>query len=435
MKSKVKKGLIAVSVLLGVFFILVVLDELEKNAQRNEVVYNSLPPVRVKTAGVELGPVSDWVMGEGIVEAVRKRHLQFETRGRVTFVAQDGRGQSIREGDAVAGPLEGTRFGQILARLDYRDSISSIRQSEAILREMRLGVEMRSSALAQARNELAQARIDLERKQILYDKQLLPKSDLELAKTRFENGVENVESAEAGLAAAKTKSQGALANLDQTSRGQEKATLFAPFDGLVARINIREGDYYDPANVNHSTKASLLATAPITIIDPSEMEITLNVMSLQGVRVKVGQPVLVAPGGMDWFQGDSDEEEYVSRGGVHSVSPQLDRSDRTLRIKVRVKQQENRLVDGMYATCWIQVAHKPDVIRVPLECLLYKNNVPYVYVAGDGVAEAREIEVGIEDEEYVEVVDGLTPGEKVITRGRHVLSNWHPIQILEDEDE
>lgn len=435
MKLKTKRLLIVISVLLGIFFILVVLDELDKSAQRQEITYNTLQPIKVQAKSVGLGPISDWVQGEGVVEAVNKRHLQFEARGRVTFVAQGENGETITEGTVVRGPQAVGQFGQLLARLDSRDSLSNIRQSEAVLREMRLGIEMRSSALTQARNELAQARIDLNRKQILYNKQLLPKSDLESANTRYENSVEAVEAAEAELAAARSKSKGALASLKMTSRSQEKSALFAPFDGLIARINIKEGDYYDPANVNHSSKASLLATAPITIIDPREMEVTLNILSLLGTRVQVGQKVVVVPGGIDWFQNNADDERYVHEGVVHSVSPQLDRSGRSMRVKVRVEQEENLLLDGMYASCWIQVDHKPNSLRIPLESLLYKNNSPFVYVAKDGVAEPREIVVGIEDEEFVEVLEGLTAGEKVVTRGRHVLSNWYPIEILEGDND
>lgn len=435
MTSIVKKSLITAAVLLGGFIILVILDELDKSTQRREVAYSPIRPIKVKAQSVKLGPVSDWILGEGIAEAVNKRHLQFETRGWVTFVAHDQSGETIKEGSMVGGPQKGAKLGQLLARLDTRDSLSNIRQSEATLRAMRLGIEMRSSALTQARNELEQARINFERNQILFDKQLIPKSAFELAKTRHGNAIEAVEAAEAHLAAAKSKSQGALAHLNQTSRGQEKASIFAPFDGLIARINIKEGDYYAPANVNHGSKASLLSTAPITIIDPHEMEITLNILSLMGTRVKVGQPVTVAAGGIDWFQSSDNDADYVFEGKVHSVSPQLDRSGRSIRVKVRLKQEENRLLDGMYVTCWIQVEHKADALRIPLSCLLYKNNSPYVYVANGNIAEARNIVVGIEDEEYVEVVEGLELNEQVITRGRHILSDGSPIQILEENNE
>lgn len=435
MKPIVKKTLIATAVLSGLFVILVILDELDKNSQRRAMSYNELPPIKVKTHRVEYGPVSDWVLGEGIAEAVNKRHLQFESLGRVTYVAQTQDGQSIKEGSTVKGPQEGEAFGQLLARLDPRDSMSNIRQSEAVFRAVRLGIEMRQSALAQTKNELEQARIDRDRKRVLFDKQLLSKSDLELANNRYENAVEAVESSEAELAAAKSKSQGALAQLNQASRGQEKAAIFAPFDGLVARINIKEGDYFDPANVNHSNKGVLLSTAPITIIDPREMEVTLNILSLIGTRVKVDQPAFIATGGVDWFRHNTNDNDYVFEGKVHSVSPQLDRSGRSIRVKVRMHQDKNLLLDGMYVTCWIQVEQKPDALRIPLNSLLYQNDSPYVYVARYGQAEQRKIVVGIEDDEYVEVLEGLEPNEEVVTRGRHILSNGHPIQVLDDDND
>jgi len=418
----------------GVFLILVALERLDENERRRNRPDLDPKPVPVSAVVLGRGPVTEWVVGEGPAEAVRKRHLQFETIGTVEFLATDADGGLIREGSRVRGPERGERSGQMLARLDSREPLAQVQQSEAGLTEAHKGVEMEQAALAQARNELAEARSSHGRNRRLFEQKLLARSDFERSKTRFDNAREGVETAVARLAAARSKVKAAVAELNKSKRGQDKNAVFAPFDGVVARLNIRTGEYFDPENVDHSTPARLQETAPITVIDPSEMEVTLTLPMLDGRKVRVGQRAVVMPGALDWLGADDTGEERWKREGiVHSVSPQLDATGRAIRVKVRLHQEDGFILDGMFTNCWIAVDHKPDALRVPLAALLFRRDRPYVYVVANGTAQRRDIVLGCDDDSYAEVVRGVDVGETVALEGRQQLSNGAAVRVVETQ--
>lgn len=417
--------------LIGLFLLLIFLERLEEQEARLAQADQPLKPIAVEVVQVALGPITEWVVGEGPAEAVRKRYLQFESSGNVEYLLRDDNGTLLREGTPVRGPGSGERYGQLLARLDGRDPLAGVQQSEAGLVEADKGVEMEQAALAQARNELVDARADFERKRQLFEKDLLAKSDFERSKTRFDNAREGMGTARARLVAARSKVKSAVATLNRSRHDQEKYSIFAPFDGIVGRVNIKVGDYFDPENVDHASDARLLETAPVTIIDPREMEVTLNLPLHAGRRVRVGQRAVVVSGALDWFRGDGDEESSGTEGRVYSVSPQLDASRRAIRVKVRLQQADNAILDGMFTNCWIAVEQNPHALRIPISSLLFENDRPYVYVIENGVSIRRDIVTGLGDTAHMEVVKGLEQGEIVALAGRHQLSTGHPVRMVE----
>lgn len=427
--------------LAAILVILTWLERSEENAKRTDLEDVPLKPVLVKTVQAGHGSVTKWLVGEGNVEALRKQHLQFEEAGKVVYIATDTDGVLLREGSRIFGPKQGKEQmgppdigkvskGQLLAKIDTRDKVSDIVQSRASLAETRKLIEVERASLSRAENELSEAEADYGRKKKLYEQKYLAKSVFDQARTAYLNARDDVASAKARMAAARAKAGSAAADLGKSSRGREKTEIYAPFDGLIARINIREGDYFQPENVNHSDSSTLLETAPITVIDTSRMEATLHLPEYEGSEVKIGQTAMLVPGAVDWFDAEKGREIPQLEGRVHSVSPQLDISRRTVRVKVRFSQQDAEILDGMFANCWIAVKEKKNVLRVPLDCLLFEDDAPYVFVIEDGTAQRRDLELGIIDEIYAEVAKGIEPEETVATKGRKRLTNGRSAEIL-----
>ncbi|THB62949.1 MAG: efflux RND transporter periplasmic adaptor subunit [Desulfovibrio sp.] len=419
----------SVFTLLAALLVLATLEAVEAQFNlRNSQTTQELDPVRVTAAWVETGPVTQWIVAEGSVRAVRKTHLLFENTGKVVFLGMDRDGLELREGSVVTGPRNGEP-GQLLARLDTRDVESTIDQSQAAVEEARQQLEAARGALTRANNDLAEANSQFLRAKNLWEQGYIPEQDYEQARTNSLNAQEAVASAEADLAAQQARLESALAEAERATRGQEHTALYAPYDGVIARLNVRVGDHFDPSYVDRSSEARLSATAPVTIIDPGEMEIELLVPQYEAHMVRPDQEVLVLPGAIDWYS-DSWVEDYEQPGRVYSVSPQVDRDRRASRVLVRVHQEVNQLLDGMFATCWIAVRTE-QALRIPLGCLLFDDGDPYVFVAKDGAAHKREISTGISDQEYVAVLDGLESGERVVLQGRQRLMHGLPLQVLE----
>ena len=406
------------------------LERYEEGTRRQKQVLKENRPVAVNGAVIATGPITRWIVGEGGVEAVSKRILQFEEPGNVVFVARDSDGGYLREGSNISGPDGSNQKGQLLAMIDNRDTQAEIRQSKAALAEARTNMLAQISVLSQAKNDLKEAFTDVKRNRLLFSKHVLAKSSLDKCETAYNNATDAVKRAEADVAAASSRVNSAEAVLAKARRGQDRVALYAPFNGLVARMNIKEGDYFDLDDVDHSSETQLLETAAIIVIDPSEMEVTLYLPEFEGREVKPGQRVVVVPGAVDGLHAEKNKKHSVIEGTVHAVSPQVDATRRAIRIKIRFKQRENLIMDGMFVTCWIAADTRENVLRIPLACLLFENDQPYAFGIGNGKAVRRWLELGIIDDAYAEVLKGLKKDEFVACKGRKQLHSGQSVRVV-----
>jgi len=433
--SKLSKGVtIILTVLLVCLVIMVWLYRMEEQQAVAHSGKAAPAPLRVSVSTVSSGEINQWVMAEGHAEAVRKSFLQFEESGKVTFIGESRDGMPIREGMRVFGPGKDSA-GQLLARIDSRDKHSEVSQSEADYIAAQKEIDMLRATMKQAEDDLAESKQAHDRKKKLYDQKFLAQSAYDEARFRFTKATSALSVAKLNIASAQARLNRARAELGKVSRSPEKLELRAPFDGIIARMNIRTGDYFEPADVVHSKRSELAATAPITVIDPTEMEITLHLPETDGRQVRTGQRVVVAPGFESWTKGMTLDTAPKVNGTVYSVSPQIDGKRRDIRVKVRLTQETTTIPDGMFTSCWINVASKADAVRIPLASLLYDGSQPYVFVFKDGVAARHDLTVGLRNANHVEVVDGLNIGDRVVCGGRKKLVNGAPIALIQPADQ
>ncbi|WP_319543000.1 efflux RND transporter periplasmic adaptor subunit [uncultured Pseudodesulfovibrio sp.] len=380
-------------------------------------------PLRVHARAATTGQISQWVMAEGTAEAVKKSFLQFEEAGKVVFIGNTRDGKPLREGVAV-------HAGQLLARIDSRDKLSDVSQGEAEYLAAQKEIDMLQATMAQAENDLAEAKRSHERKKKLFDQNFLAQSEYDEAKFRYTKATSALSVARLNIASAKARLNKARAELTKISRSPEKLEIRAPFDGILARMNIKVGDYFDPADVAHANKSELSATTVFTVIAPKALEITLLLPEHDGRQVHTYQQVIVSPGFESWPQGMSMETAPKVNGTVYSVSPQIDGKRRAIRVKVRLTQEDATIMDGMFTSCWIKVASKNNALRIPLSSLLYDGSQPYSFIFENGIAKKRDLEIGLRNTEYVEVTNGLHVEDMVICKGREKLVDGAPIALV-----
>lgn len=430
MTTRRKIGIIAAS-LLAIFIILIWLERMEEYESLASVEAIHAPALRVSGETVSTGPITQWVMAEGRAEAVRKSFLQFEESGKVVFIGSDGDGSPIREGMRVNGPDADGNPGQLLARIDSRDKHSDVSQSQATYLAAQREIDMLRATMKQAEDDLAESKRDHDRKKKLFDQKFLAQSEYDEAKFRFTKATAALSAAKLNIASAQARLNSARAELGKAVRSPEKLELRAPFDGIVARMNIREGDYFEPGDVVHANRPDLAATAPITVIDPTEMEVTLHLPERTGRMVRTGQQAVVAPGFESWAKGMTLETAPKADGTVYSVSPQIDGKRRAIRIKVRLHQADTTIPDGMFTACWINVASRDDALRIPLSALLHDGGQPYVFVYASGAARRHDVALGLRNTEHAEVIDGLAADDIVICKGRKKLVDGTPVDLIE----
>lgn len=392
--------------------------------------------VPVVAVAAEQRALSEYVFGEGTARAVRREFLLFETDGKVDFVWQSSEGAPLKEGDKVTGPA-GDTPGQLLARLDQRLHLAERDKSTAELDQARRRLASAEAQIAAAEAEFDAARADLNRAETLVKKGIATQARLDEAKARFRTARAQVASNRAQADAVRSDIIGAEARLRQAGLALDQTEIRAPFDGTVAYINVRPGDLVSRANVDTSTETRANKTVPIVLIDDRAYEITLQLPVFDGLRARVGQRAWIVTGqSLATIQRDGYKAVDLTKGfipaRVFSVSPSISPGNRSIRVKLRTDGDTRTLSDGSFASVWIEVAKRDEAVVVPYNSVIFRGGEAHAFVVADDSAHAekRDLKVGLWGIDGIEIVDGLKPLERVVTKGRGRLADGQAVRIV-----
>jgi membrane fusion protein (multidrug efflux system) len=119
-------------------------------------------------------------------------------------------------------------------------------------------------------------------------------------------------------------------------------------------------------------------------------------------------------------------------GAVSRVAPVFDPATRTATIEIEVPNPGFRLKPGMYARVRLTVEEKPAALTVPRNAIVDQNGVRGVFLVVEDTAHFQGVTTGIQDEAYVEVVEGLTDGQRVVTSGALALRDGDRVIPLDN---
>ncbi len=406
-------------------------------------------PVRVVQAQTEVA--QGWAFDEGYVLPVRRRILNFQENGDITYVAKVD-GVELREGDWVSK-------GQLLATIDSRKQAASIETAEA---DVQVAVNQRKqweAALLQAQANLEKAESDLSleqtelrRYQQLFDQGAVSESDRDVYQNRVDQAEaalktaqQDVSSAENDVSSAEAKIASARAQLNQTAVDLEDTQLVSPIDGIVAYINIREGEYWSTQYLNTSSAQDVIETAPIVVMDPSTFEVELEIQADEARAVRPGQRVYVvleeevsaAQAAGATQQGLLDiAKQQGTQGTVFAVSPSQTPGGRGTEVTLRDFQSVRNLKVGGRVYVWIQTAAISDAVVVPLGALLPRNQQFFAFVVNpdDGTVQRRLVTRGVEGLAKIQIRSGIESGEWVVIEGQNRLVDGTPVEVVNQDN-
>lgn len=182
----------------------------------------------------------------------------------------------------------------------------------------------------------------------------------------------------------------------------------APIDGVVTAVEASLGAPVEPDK-------NLLE-----VVDLSEVYAEGRIFEGQVAAVKVGQKVRV--------EVESFPDE-VFEGMVDVVSGALDPESRTLRVWAKLKNPDGKLRPNMRARLSIVTSEADSVIAVPHSAILGEAGNLFAFVQSDDKGltyERRPVVVGTKDDRYVEIIEGIYPGDKVVTLGNYQLQYVAP---------
>ena len=185
-------------------------------------------------------------------------------------------------------------------------------------------------------------------------------------------------------------------------------TITAPISGVVASRSIKSGNFVQ------------INSPIIRIVDASRLEATLNVPEREIAKLKPGQAVGLA---VDALPG----KQFT--GTVARVAPVVDNGTGTFRV-VASFPGDGELQPGMFSRLNINYDQRADALVVPRTALLEDGGEPAVYVVRDGKAQRTVLKLGYNDAGWVEVREGLKPGEQVVIAGKAALREGSAVQVI-----
>ncbi|MBI2836530.1 MAG: efflux RND transporter periplasmic adaptor subunit [Chloroflexi bacterium] len=364
----------------------------------------------IQLARVTRGNLVVTVSGSGTLAALREAKLTFATGGRVEQVF-------VKEGDNVSA-------GAPLARLDIAALELALARAEAAQDEAKLALLQAQGDLEQAKIAFEQARVNrdqamIARDQIAYDLREMEKTKnisedlLRIVRARLEAARSQLAVAEAQLAFAASQLEPvelrlSLAQSQERLAGQslalnqkqlDEATITAPFDGVVARIDVKERDTVSTS------------TVVVHLIDPKRLEMEVEVDEIDVTSVTPQQKVSIE---VDALPGTKLEGRVSSIGLLPAQASGIILYE----VKVAFDAPSNLgLRTGMSANADIIVSERENVLLVPERAITRDGQGKRTVMVRRGeVEEEREVIAGASDGTQTEIVRGVEEGEMVVER-------------------
>lgn len=358
-------------------------------------------PVVVSTLAAEERMLPEGLDVTGTLMADARTDIASEIDGKITQVLVE-RGSTVQE-------------GAVVARLDDRDAVNSLREAEATEAQTRerLGLKaeqpfnpLTTPDVLQARAALDRAEADYGRFAQLVEEGAVSRSEHDFkradylsAKAQYETSLNQVRNLYQVLQA-----QGA--RVAMARKALQDTVVRAPFSGLVAEKYVNVGSY--------AKKGDKLLT--LVRVDPLRVELAIPEAAVPAVRK--GQRV--------FFTVQSYPERRFE-GTIAYVGPALRTDSRALVVEALVPNGHGLLQPGLFATVQIELPGRRPSVFVPASAVWTDAGVARLYVAKGDRAELRIVQVGRKMGDAVEVVRGVSAGERVVTPVRPDLTDGAPI--------
>ena len=120
--------------------------------------------------------------------------------------------------------------------------------------------------------------------------------------------------------------------------------------------------------------------------------------------------------------------DKVFEGTVTRIVQALNRATRTMTVEVDLPNKDRLLKGGMFARVEVLVGKHHNAMQIPIDAVSRLEDAQYVYVVSDGKAERVSVEIGVRDENRVEIIKGLDGSEQVIVSGKDLVHDGTPVQ-------
>ncbi len=189
-----------------------------------------------------------------------------------------------------------------------------------------------------------------------------------------------------------------------------KMSIVAPFSGVIVDL-----PYYTQGTRITSGQAM------VTIMNYDKMFLDINLPEKTISEVQTGQLVVITN---YTLEGDT------LKGVVSELSPAVSTETRTFKGKLLIENPELKLRPGMFVKADVVVARRDSAIVIPKKLIMSSNRGKVVFVVDQSTARERRLQLGIENQDYAEVVTGLKENDRLVVKGYETLRNDSKVKVI-----
>ncbi|MBD8524295.1 efflux RND transporter periplasmic adaptor subunit [Pseudomarimonas arenosa] len=366
----------------------------------------------VEVAEVSAREVKASILASGNLVFRQQSQLSPEVIGKVRAVL-------VEEGDRVDE-------GQVVLQLDQQVFEAEVAQYEAAVRQQQINIERQ-------RLNVANSKRQWQRIEELHKRKLVDDNQSDTARHTY-------ELAEVELRASRESLRQAEAALRQARERLAKTEIRSPITGTVMAVDIKVGE------TAVSSATGIAGSSLMTVADPDSLMTEVNVDEADIARISVGQPVAVFAAAFPDTPLQGEVESIPLSPRTAALGGQVSLA-RNYAVKVRLKDPSAlALRPGMTCRAEIYTANADNVLAVPVQSVFSTNQANadkkgdsdepieeehFVFVEKDGKAERRVVKVGLSDDSYQEVTEGLSARERVVIGPYKVLRHLKDGEALQ----
>jgi RND family efflux transporter MFP subunit len=358
-----------IAIMLILFFVLFSCAPPQQESEVEEASYGATP---VKVFKVKKQKISEKLFYTGIIEAWKEINVMPDIGGKIAKI-------HVEEGEVV-------EKDQLLAELDTRAA--------------RLQQDQAKAGVAVAGANYKDAERNMERMERLKNENAVSDQQYEKVKLAYE--------------AADAQLQQAQAALNLTNHQLDVSLMKAPFRGIVASKNAEVGDVINPLMGGFSAASGVLM-----LMDFSRVKIEVDVSQQDIVRIKKGQTASLSVTAL---------AGKVFQGRVMLVNMTADPVSKKFKVEVEADNPDLELKPNTFGEVVFEVKTHDDAVVVPQKAVLENK---YVFLISGDQVQKRDVVLGIQNTDMVEILSGLKEGDLVVIEGNFGLEEGIQIEVSE----
>ena len=202
----------------------------------------------------------------------------------------------------------------------------------------------------------------------------------------------------------------AINQLNRAKLNLEYTLVIAPFNGVIADFNLSRGQ-----RINAGEKL-------FKLLDILKFKVNVGVLENEIINLRAGNIAEVTINAIP---------DKTFPGKILFINPIVDPSTKTCQVTIEIINKDNDIKPGMFATVKIQSRIERDKILVLKDALLVRDQRNLVFIANGNLAKWHYVDIGESNDKYIEIKNGVQPGDSVIVQGNYNLAHDAKINVIE----